>query len=191
MASNINSAQIDETYPIAGVDNDTQGFRDNFNYTKIGLATAATEITDLQANTAKINVDNDFNKKAITNAVLRNNIHSFLNLGTRSGAIVINFGNADHQYVSLSGDAQFTFEGFPVDNSVSVILEIRGDGTARTITFPTDGVIPVLKANFPANPITVTSATSAMLVRVTTRAKSIDPGSLARCYLVECMGVFN
>ena len=32
MASTINTANIDETYPIAGQDNDSQGFRDNFQH---------------------------------------------------------------------------------------------------------------------------------------------------------------
>jgi len=52
MASNINAAQIDIYYPIAGQDNDTQGFRTNFQNIQTGLATAATEITALQANVA-------------------------------------------------------------------------------------------------------------------------------------------
>ena len=34
MASNINSDAIDKDYPVAGQDNDSQGFRDNFNTIK-------------------------------------------------------------------------------------------------------------------------------------------------------------
>ena len=34
MASNINPANVDGTYPIAGQDNDSQGFRDNFSVIK-------------------------------------------------------------------------------------------------------------------------------------------------------------
>jgi hypothetical protein len=45
--SNIISETIDGTYPVAGVDNDTQGFRDNFTIIKTGLATAQSEITSL------------------------------------------------------------------------------------------------------------------------------------------------
>ena len=61
MASNIISGTIDGTYPVAGVDNDTQGFRDNFTIIKTGLAEANSEIGALQDNTAKLNVSNDFN----------------------------------------------------------------------------------------------------------------------------------
>ena len=56
MASNVNATPIDETYPIAGQDNDTQGFRDNFNYIKTAITTTGTEITALQNKTAGLNV---------------------------------------------------------------------------------------------------------------------------------------
>ena len=60
MASNIVSDTIEGAYPVAGVDNDTQGFRDNFTIIKSGLSTAAGEITTLQNSTAKLNAGNDF-----------------------------------------------------------------------------------------------------------------------------------
>ena len=44
MASNIISDTIDAAYPIAGVDNDTQGFRDNFQIIKTGLALSLIHI---------------------------------------------------------------------------------------------------------------------------------------------------
>jgi hypothetical protein len=47
--SNINYDAIDALYPIAGRDNDSQGFRDNFSYIKTGLAVAASEIADIQS----------------------------------------------------------------------------------------------------------------------------------------------
>lgn len=50
MSSNISTTGINTSYPIAGQDNDTQGFRDNFSSIKYNLTTAATEITALQAN---------------------------------------------------------------------------------------------------------------------------------------------
>ena len=60
MASNITNANIDADFPIAGQDNDSQGFRDNFSQIKTGLGTAATEITSLQSTTAKLNANNTF-----------------------------------------------------------------------------------------------------------------------------------
>lgn len=50
MTSNIRSIATNTNvdFPIPGVDNDTQGFRDNFNYIVSALNTASDEITSLQ-----------------------------------------------------------------------------------------------------------------------------------------------
>ena len=49
MASGITTTGIDTAYPVAGQDNDSQGFRDNFTNLKTALDTAKTEISDLEA----------------------------------------------------------------------------------------------------------------------------------------------
>lgn len=59
MASNI-SVTVDTEYPVAGQDNDSQGFRDNFSNISQNLTTAKTEIETLQSQTAKLNESNDF-----------------------------------------------------------------------------------------------------------------------------------
>jgi hypothetical protein len=48
MASNINPNNINGNYPVAGQDNDSQGFRDNFTNISNNFSFAATEITGLQ-----------------------------------------------------------------------------------------------------------------------------------------------
>jgi hypothetical protein len=52
MASNIVTTQINVNYPVAGQDNDTQGFRTNFQNIQTALNTAAYEISALQSSTA-------------------------------------------------------------------------------------------------------------------------------------------
>lgn len=52
MASKIIPTNIDITYPIAGQDNDTKGFRDNFTNIRNNFSIAATEISAIQANVA-------------------------------------------------------------------------------------------------------------------------------------------
>jgi hypothetical protein len=49
MASQINPNNIDITYPIAGQDNDTQGFRTNFTNIKNNFVVASAEISAAQA----------------------------------------------------------------------------------------------------------------------------------------------
>lgn len=48
MSSNINPNNINGNYPVAGQDNDSQGFRDNFTNILNNFSFAASEITDLQ-----------------------------------------------------------------------------------------------------------------------------------------------
>ena len=67
MASNINDTGVNKDYPVAGQDNDSQGFRDNFNIIKDNFVAAKSEIETLQTNTAKLNVANDFLTNNISN----------------------------------------------------------------------------------------------------------------------------
>ena len=50
MTSLINPNNIDITYPIAGQDNDTQGFRTNYQNIQNNFSVAASEISALQSN---------------------------------------------------------------------------------------------------------------------------------------------
>jgi hypothetical protein len=54
MTSLIAPYNIDITYPIAGQDNDTQGFRNNFQSTQDNFIIAASEITNLQSNVSTL-----------------------------------------------------------------------------------------------------------------------------------------
>lgn len=191
--SNINATAIDETYPVAGVDNDTQGFRDNFSYIKSGLVTAKTEIETLLNNTAKIDVDNSFNEKFLSNAVFKQNQHSLNNYGTGSGIdnrITINFGNADYQVFRLNDDVTFEFEGFSSNNVNKVTLELVSDGGTYNTAFFTDGAYPIRKSsNFPSS-LTVSNTANPILIEVITRAKSQDPGALGRVIFLNYLGQF-
>ena len=76
MASNINYTNIDENYPVAGQDNDSQGFRDNFQNIKTALNTAATEITSLQGDTPSLTSENDFTDKKLKKAIHHDSVRS-------------------------------------------------------------------------------------------------------------------
>jgi len=191
--SNINATAIDAAYPVAGVDNDTQGFRDNFSYIKTALSTAKTEVEGLLNSTAKIDTDNNFNGKFLSNAIFKQNQNSLNNYGTGSGInnrITVNFGNADYQVYRLNDDVTFEFEGFSNDNVNKVTLELISDGGTYNTAFFTDGAYPIKKSsNFPTS-LTVSNTANPILIEVITRAKSQDPGSLGRVIFLNYLGQF-
>lgn len=61
---------IDIAYPIAGSDNDTQGFRSNFASIKSALDVAGTEISDMQLNLVNLSDTNDFGGNQIKSATV-------------------------------------------------------------------------------------------------------------------------
>ena len=59
---------VDAEYPVAGQDNDSQGFRDNFSNISQNLTHAKNEIDDLYTVTAKLDSANNFLGNNILNA---------------------------------------------------------------------------------------------------------------------------
>ena len=145
MASNITSGTIDGAYPVAGVDNDTQGFRDNFTIIKTGLATAASEVTALQANTAKLNVSNDFNGTDITDANFSLNTEKYHNIGTVITGQNISFLNGHYQSATINlsegtSTINFALADWPErDHVAKMTVQLFGNDTAKTVTFTVDG----------------------------------------------------
>lgn len=142
MASNIVSNSIDENFPVAGQDNDSQGFRDNYAVIKTGLATAASEITDLQNNTAKTNVDSNFAGNAIVDANLSAVSEKYYDGASVSTGQEINFTNGHYQSFTLSNSIAFTLTNFPDNNrlgKIRVELYSNSLGSARTASFATAG----------------------------------------------------
>jgi hypothetical protein len=101
MTSTIYPNNIDITYPIAGQDNDTQGFRTNFTNIKNNFVTAANEITALQSNTAGLASSISTIQNNITNVVHSNATPvSSSSIGT-AGSIAY---DAAHLYVCVAAN---------------------------------------------------------------------------------------
>ena len=113
MASNIVPGNIDGTYPNAGQDNSSQGFRDNFTEIKTNFTTAATEITALQDNKASLNASSDFSNNEVTRAKLKNNSETIYAHGSvSSGSVTLNHGNGHYQTLTITADTTFAFSNF-------------------------------------------------------------------------------
>lgn len=145
MPSNIISGTIDGAYPVAGVDNNTQGFRDNFTIIKDGLATAASEITALQSTSARLNESNDFNGSDITDANFSLNTEKYHNAGTVITGQNISFLNGVHQNISINlnentNTINFALADWPErDHLAKMTVQLFGNDTAKTVTFTVDG----------------------------------------------------
>ena len=138
MASNITPGNIDGTYPKAGQDNSSQGFRDNFTEIKTNFTTAATEITALQANKASLNASSDFSNNEVTRAKLKNNSETVYAHGSVSdGSVTLNHGNGHYQTLTITADTTFAFSNFPTGALGRIILDITVAPTSTGIlTFP-------------------------------------------------------
>jgi len=143
MASNINAQNIDGAYPVAGQDNDSQGFRDNFTNTKTNFQYAADEITDLQnkavlkAALTGTTLDNNMGGSVLSNAQLRNISETVVTLGTQSGAQTLNYAAGPYYTLTTSGSVSLAFTNFPTSGTAATIkLQITVSNIAHTLTLP-------------------------------------------------------
>jgi hypothetical protein len=176
VTSNINFAAINENFPVAGQDNDTQTFRDNFDTIKTNFSEAKTEITDLQDNTARTDQDNDFLYNVVGSLTLQD---AYLRKKDYGAAIVagtqdVSFKQAMYHVIKIGANTSLSFSEFPtgvvditgLGQIGKATLELYGDGSARTITFTTTGGTVIKKSpGFPGS-VTVTSATNPVIIEV-------------------------
>lgn len=113
--SSINPNNINGSYPIAGQDNDSQGFRDNFTNIKNNLTFAKSEITDLQTKSLLIepladgSFSNEMNYAQLKSAQLIRTVETIKDLGTQTSTIV-SFADGHYQKVTTGG--AFTISAF-------------------------------------------------------------------------------
>ena len=143
MSSNINPNIIDGSYPVAGQDNNSQGFRDNFTNTKTNFQYAENEINDLQSKVIL--------KAALTGTTLDNNMADALLVGAQlqdisevktalsgtSGSITINYATAPYQTISTTGSISLAFSNFPPTGQYGYVkVQIAITDITHTLTLP-------------------------------------------------------
>jgi hypothetical protein len=150
MASNINTTTIDTTYPIAGQDNDSQGFRDNFSNTNTNFVSAKAELENIQ--------DQAIFKSALTGSTLNNSMNgavlSGANLVDSRETVVIHPTGENPVKVSIKagsfhsiapstsitlafGDGTVT-DWPPSGEYSKVRVEVVVNSTSNTITLPSE-----------------------------------------------------
>ena len=134
MASNIVPGNIDGTYPKAGQDNSSQGFRDNFSEIKNNFTNAKTEIEDLQTNKANLNASSDFTNNEVTRAKFKDTSETVYAHGSvSSGSVTLNHANGHYQTFTITADTTFAFLNFPTGAVGRIILDITVAPTSTGI----------------------------------------------------------
>ena len=155
--SEVIAETIDADYPIAGQDNDSQGFRDNFSVIKDGLATAKAELTDLQTNTARLDDNNNFGGYLVDNATT-NRLYGTVYTTTDAGSISVDLVNGPYQEITVTGTATLIIDGWPTEDvyasmklalksstatAYQVTLSAAGGSNKVFNSLPADGIITI------------------------------------------------
>ncbi len=137
MASKIVPGNIDGTFPKAGQDNSSQGFRDNFAAINTNFTEAKSEIEALQTDKASLNASSDFADNEVTRAKFKDTSQTIYAHGTAGGSIALNHANGHYQTITLNASATLSFTNWPATGNLGrIILDVTCTNVAHTITIP-------------------------------------------------------
>jgi hypothetical protein len=162
MTSAINPATISITFPIAGQDNDSQGFRNNFASIAANFTTAEGEITALQSNallaadlaTSTTPVTNNLLGSIISNGLYQQFSGTVYNASGVGATASIDLAVGAVQKFTIATNSTLTFRNWPAYAGKSVfskaIVLVASDGNGVwTPTFATQGGQITYDTNFP------------------------------------------
>lgn len=144
MTSQINPNNVNGNFPIAGVPNNTQGFRDNFTNIKTNFEFAETEIDDLQSKAILKSalsggtLDNNVGNNLVYNARVQGISGTLVQIANTSGAITLDASAGPYQSIVMGGSINlaFTANTWPSAGSYGKVrVEITGS-SGQTITLP-------------------------------------------------------
>jgi carbonic anhydrase/acetyltransferase-like protein (isoleucine patch superfamily) len=146
--SNINPYNIDGTFPVAGQDNSSQGFRDNFTNIKNNFLFAQNELNDLQAKVLVTSaltgqsVNNDMAGTKLTRPQLDAWTQTLFDNGNVSTSAVLDFNVANFQKITTSGSISLSFINWPTTTGINangygvMRIWINVSDPSHTVTFP-------------------------------------------------------
>jgi hypothetical protein len=147
MTSQINPNNINGAYPVAGQDNNSQGFRDNFTNTGTNFQYAANEISDLQQkailNTqliggAVLTNQNNMLGSPLINGLISDFAAAAVPLGVVGGDVTINYQSGHYQTFTTNSAVVLGFSNFPPAGQMGIVtVQITVSNTVHTITLPT------------------------------------------------------
>jgi hypothetical protein len=175
VTSNVTYAGINTNFPVAGQDNDTKVFRDNFATIKTGLENANIELSALQgtgenySGAANRETANDFNTNTISNAVLLTVRDKKFDGGPYGGLVPgyqggnISFTSGSYQVwqfaQSWTGAQAIQLVDFPgaVGDTSSSVGKVRlelysANSESKTISFIVQNGTTIKRLGFPSGP---------------------------------------
>ena len=145
--SSINPNNIDGTYPIAGQDNSSQGFRDNFTNIKNNLTFAKSEIEDLQNNAILKSplsgqvLNNNLNYSPLIAAQLIKTVDAKYTFGEVTGAVQVDWSRGHFQELTTGGDITLSFTGWPASTFyTSLRLKVEIADVSHSVSLSAAGV---------------------------------------------------
>lgn len=149
MASRIVPTNIDGTFPVAGQDNSSQGFRDNFTNIKNNFTFARNEISDLQSKailTAALDgstLNNDMAGTQLIRPQLKAWTQALVDKGTVSGTVNISFDQGNFQKITAAGALILGLTDWPASTGAGTtgygavrVWIVISDYTTQTVTLP-------------------------------------------------------
>lgn len=156
MSSNINPYNIDGTFPVAGQDNSSQGFRDNFTNIKNNFLFAQGEIDDLQSKAilaSALNgqtVNNDMAGTIIRRPQLAAWTQTLIDLGVVSSSATLDFNLANFQKITTAGSISMNFINWPTSTGIGSLgygamrVWLHVSSASHTVTLPASVSIGVV-----------------------------------------------
>ena len=152
--SSSNIGTINADFPVAGQDNDSQGFRDNFTKVKTELTNAQADLTTLDTNTVKNNdAETNMQGNTIKNVTILRGSQKFYNGGVQNsiGVRPVSYELATYHSYTIntdpaSGSVTLQLADWPASGKYAeLVLELKGSGLESTVVFTTanSGVIKV------------------------------------------------
>lgn len=169
---------INTQFPVAGVDNDTQVFRDNFTAIYNSFSEAYNNIIQLQNNSAFRNLDNDFGLNAITNALLIKNRTALHDNGiVNNPTYTVDYAQGDYQLMqinfgTITSVALSFINLLPYNTTLNLMSRVRllitsSTQSSGTITFSPPNGLTVKYLNVSnSNAITINSSSNPMIFDV-------------------------
>ena len=135
-SNDINTGGIDTAYPVAGQDNDSQGFRDNFSNIKQAVDDAKSAIATLEGTAPSTQSDNDFNDNVISKVILRDSALKAPSAETLAGETNVDYTAGHYRRLICTTEKPDTntvvIQNFaPAEALSHMMLEVRSNNTSQ------------------------------------------------------------